>query len=292
MNLADLQLTVVGLGLMGGSFAAAIRGRCRAVVGVDRDPRALDIALQKGFVSRATRSLADGVAGADVVILATPVRTVLDLLGELATVARPGSLVMDLGSTKQEIVAAMERLPDHLQAIGGHPMCGKERSGIAAADANLYRGAVFVLTPLSRTSPDALVLASALVSAVGARPLILDAERHDRLVAAISHVPYLLACALTHAVQDAAREDPTVWEVASSGFRDSSRLAASDVTMMLDVLLTNRRAVLEALDLLERRIRDLRSRLENGPESDLREALEGACRTRGDWAVQAERRGS
>lgn len=290
MNLAELQVTVVGLGLMGGSFAAAIRGQCRAVVGVDREPRALEVALRNGLVSRATRSLADGLAGADVVLLATPVRTILRLLDGIAALARPGTLVMDVGSTKREIVAAMERLPAHLQAIGGHPMCGRERCGAEAADADLYRGSVFVLTPLSRTSADTLALASTLVSAIGARPLILDAERHDRLVAAISHLPYLLACALTQSVQDVARRDPTVWEVAASGFRDTSRLAASDVAVMLDTLLTNRRSVLEALELVEQHLRALRGCLEGDDEGALRAALEEAARTRNAWSLQTERR--
>ncbi|MGC8874874.1 MAG: prephenate dehydrogenase [Chloroflexia bacterium] len=290
MTLADRKVAVVGLGLMGGSFAAAIRGRCRAVVGVDRDAEALETALMAGLVSQATHSLAEGLAEADIVLLATPVRTTLQLIDSVRVLAKPGALVMDVGSTKREIVEAMERLPEHLWAIGGHPMCGKERSGIGAADPNLYRGCTFVLTPLSRTPPPALALALSLVSALGARPLILDAERHDRLAAAISHLPYLLACALVRCADDVAREDPTVWKLASSGFRDTSRLAASDITMMLDILMTNRDAVLKALDVAEQHLKHLRGWLEVGDEAALRAALQEARWVRVAWHTENERK--
>jgi prephenate dehydrogenase len=180
---------------------------------------------------------------------------------------------MDLGSTKTQIVSQMAELPDHIQPLGGHPMCGKEVSGIAAAEVELYRDRTFILTPLPRTSKAALALGCALVKAVGARPLILDPARHDRLVATASHLPYLLACALVGTADAAASADPTVWQVTASGFRDTSRLAASDVTMMLDVLLTNREAVLSALSTCEAQLRQLARLIDTGDEEELRSAL-------------------
>jgi prephenate dehydrogenase len=152
-------------------------------------------------------------------------------------------------------------------------MCGREVSGIAAADPTLYRDHTFVLAPLPRTSQAALALGHALVEAVGARPLILDPDCHDRLVATTSHLPYLLACALVGAAETAASTDPAMWDVAASGFRDTSRLAASDVTMMLDILLTNREAVLEALNTCDVQIRHLTRLVEAGDEQGLRTVL-------------------
>ncbi len=161
---------------------------------------------------------------ADVVVLATPVRTILRLLPEVGRHARPGALVLDMGSSKQQICAAMADLPAGLQPVGGHPMCGKEVAGFEAAEPDLYRGKVFVLCPLERTALSALAGASMLALAVGARPLRLDPAEHDRAVAAISHLPYAVAVALVNAVD--AGGDDTTWALAASGFRDTSRVAA------------------------------------------------------------------
>jgi prephenate dehydrogenase len=272
-QLAEGRVAVVGLGLMGGSLAGALRGRCQAVVGVARRTETIEAALARGLVDQGTTGLASGVRQADVVVLATPVRVILRLLDEIGPLLPDGCLLMDLGSTKAQIVARMAALPAHVQPLGGHPMCGREVSGIAAADPTLYRGHTFVLAPLPRTSETALALGRALVKAVGAHPLILDPDHHDRLVATISHLPYLLACALVGAAETTASTDPAMWDVVASGFRDTSRLAASDVTMMLDILLTNRGAVLEALGTCDAQLRHLARLVASGDEESLRAAL-------------------
>ena len=272
-ELAEAQVAVVGLGLMGGSLAGALRGRCRAVVGVARRPETIEAALGRGLVDRGTTDLAAGVREADVVILATPVLAVLRLLDQVAPLLEVGCLLLDVGSTKALIVQEMAGLPDHVQPLGGHPLCGREVSGIVAADPSLYQGKAFVLTPLARTSGDALKLGVALVEAAGATPLILDAERHDHLLAAVSHLPYVAACALVGAAQVAASTDPAVWETAASGFRDTSRLASSDVTMMVDILLTNRDAVLAMLDAYQGQLCELVDMLRASDGEGLKSAL-------------------
>jgi len=234
---------------MGGSLAMALvkRSLCREVVGAARRADTVREAMAWGIVHRATTDLAEGVAGADIIVLATPVRTVIRQLRQLAALPLGPCLLLDLGSTKREVVAAMEGLPSHVQPVGAHPMCGKEKAGLAAADPTLYEGAPWVLVPLPRTSPAALALARELAEAVGGTPLVVDADRHDRLVAAISHLPYALAVALMVTAIEVGVEDELVWRLAASGFRDTSRIAASDVTMMLDILLTNRAAVVGVL---------------------------------------------
>jgi prephenate dehydrogenase len=174
-RLADCQVTVVGLGLMGGSLAGALRGRCRAVVGVARREPVLQVALAQGLIDRGTTNIAEGVAGADIVVLATPVRVIIRQLAEIAPLLPEGCLLMDMGSTKVQIVAEMARLPGHVQPLGGHPMCGKEVSGIEVADPALYRGRTFILTPLPRTSEAALALGCELAEATGAHTLVLEA---------------------------------------------------------------------------------------------------------------------
>ena len=284
IDLSKMRVTIVGLGLMGGSLGMALRSRhaCRKVLGVARRPESVERAIELGAIDGGTCDLAEGVKGADIVVLAIPVRAIIALIPKLGPLLPKGCLLMDLGSTKRAIVQAMEVLPHHVQPIGGHPMCGKEASGIEAAEADLYEGAVFVLTPLSRTSEEALGLAEGLVKAIGARPLQLDAQRHDRLVAAISHLPYLLAIGLMDAAECVAAEDETVWALASSGFRDASRLAASSVPMSLDILLTNRENIAEIVRLFQQCLERIAGLLDAEDEAALREIM---------MRVQQRRRG-
>ena len=271
--LTDTRVVIVGLGLMGASLAGALRGKCREVIGVARRQETIDAALTRGLIDRGTTDLADGVRKADGIVLATPVRTIVRQLDEIGPLAPPGSLVMDLGSTKREIVAAMERLPAHLQPLGAHPMCGKELAGIEAADPMLYHERTFILTPLARTAEDALALGIALAEAVGARPLVLDADRQDYLVATLSHLPYVIACALVATADATTSADPAAWQIVAGGFRDTSRVAGSDVTMMVDILLTNREHVLNALRAYDAQFHNLMRLLEAGDADEMRAAL-------------------
>jgi prephenate dehydrogenase len=266
------HVCIVGLGLMGGSLGLALRQAeaCRLVTGSDSQPDVCAQAVALGAVQQATSDAAEAVAQADIVVLAAPVRTIIRLVGELGPRIKPGALLMDIGSTKSEIVQAMDALPAHVQAIGGHPMCGKERSGIAASDAKLYRGAVFCLTPLARTRPHTLALAQDMAQAVGARPLVIDPVRHDGLVAVTSHLPYLMAAALAATAGDTAAADSLAWQLAASGFRDTSRLAGSDIDMMVDILLTNRAHVAAAAGQAAQKLAALAAAIEGGDEAALR----------------------
>src|SRR5688572_17156992 len=230
-TLANCKVAIVGLGLMGGSLASALRGRCREIVGVSRSPETIDFALTHGLIDR--EATFEASSDCDLLVLAAPVRTILTQLDQLAksnlrSAKRSSTVVIDLGSTKTQIVSAMQALPPRFDPVGGHPMCGKESSGITNAEATLYQGKTFVLTPLPRTSPAALALAHELIAAIGSVPFVLPAEEHDALVAVSSHLPYLVATTLVHTAQ--TRDDARLWKVAASGFRDTSRLAASDVT--------------------------------------------------------------
>jgi prephenate dehydrogenase len=281
-DFSSAAVTIVGLGLMGGSLGLALKQRCSVgrVWGVNRRATVIDRAIELGAVDGGTSDPAAGVADADIVVLATPVRAIVGLLSQIGPHLKPGCLVLDLGSTKSAIVNAMESLPGHVQPVGGHPMCGKEVAGILAAEASLYDGAVFALTPLARTSPEALARAQRLVASVGATPLVLDAARHDRLVAAVSHLPYLAAVALVAAASQVADEDRLAWPLAASGFRDTSRLAASDVTMMYDILVTNRQYVSEMLHRYTRELTEVIDLLEREQDDELRSVLERAWRNR------------
>ncbi len=283
--LAECRVTVVGMGLMGASLCMDLTrgGFCREVRGVARRTDTVLEAFFSGAVDEATNDVQTGVLGADIVILATPVRTIVNTLEEIGPVLWPGTLVMDMGSTKAEIMEAMALLPEGIEPVGGHPMCGKETAGFAAAEPGLYRDAPWVLAPLARTSANALELARALALAVGARPMVVEAQRHDRLVASISHLPYVVASALVQAVAAVGAEDPLAWQIAAGGFRDTSRVAASDTHMFIDILMTNRGAVLEQIASFSTQMETLRVLLEAGDEDALCALLGKAQALRVAW---------
>jgi prephenate dehydrogenase len=256
------QVTFVGLGLMGGSLALALRPHVQRITAVDNDPATVAEAVARGMVDSAGDDLAAGVREADLVILATPVRTIVRLVGELAHLRPQGCLLLDLGSSKQATVQAMNRLPEGFEAIGGHPLCGRATGGLAAATADLYRDQTFALCRTKRTTPLVEEVALQVIGLIGAQPLITAAERHDRLVALTSHLPYLLAALLTR--QAAAVVDEQLWPLSASGFRDTSRLAASDPVMMRDILVTNRTAVLAQLAQFQAGLAEIANLLQTG----------------------------
>jgi len=283
------KLAIVGMGLMGGSLALAIRAQADHITGIDSDERARQIALERGLVDSATDDLYAGVNRADVVILATPVRVIVELLRmQLGSYLRSNTLIVDTGSTKQDIVDAMAALPIGVNAVGGHPMTGKENGGIDEADGALYRNRPFVLCPSRRTTPAARLRAQAFVESLGALPIEMDAERHDHIVAGISHLPYLLSATLVATISNRAQDDSTFWALAAGGFRDTSRLAASDVTMMGDILSTNTQAVATLLAQFRMQLAMLETMLIAGDQERLGEMLLPIQAARKEWAQKYE----
>jgi|SRR5271157_781414 len=235
------HVAIVGLGLMGGSLAMALNGKCKQLDGIDPDPATIELAQQWKIVDKVSTDPAILLPHADLIILAAPVRAIIRILEDLPGL-HPGSpVVLDLGSTKVEIMQAMDALPERFDPIGGHPMCGKEKSSLKFADPSIYRHAPFALVPLDRTSQRAKYLAEGLIRLVGAEPILFKAEQHDRLVAYTSHLPYLIASALAGSTLDEAAA------LVGPGFRSTTRLAGSSPQMMQDILLTNRENVLSAL---------------------------------------------
>jgi prephenate dehydrogenase len=248
MRLAEARVTIVGLGLIGGSMAAGLRGRCAELVGVDLDPETLRFARDRGIVDRIEPDVGAGLETCDMAILAVPVGEILSILARLGGDLPSPQFIMDVGSTKAEIVAAMRALPSEIDPLGGHPLCGKEISGLSAAEAGLFRDKAFVITPLERSTDGVRQLADGIIDALGARAIVMDAVEHDRLLAATSHLPYLLAVTLVACVGEIATSDPGVWELTASGFRDSTRLAGSDIRMMIDILSTNTSDIRKMID--------------------------------------------
>jgi shikimate dehydrogenase len=282
--LHDSTFTIVGTGLMGTSLAMALRGTAKRLHGVDRNPQHLAGAAR--HFDRVSVELTDEALLSDVIVLATPVRTILVMLDQLAKRARPGTLITDIGSTKRDIVAEMSALPDHLLAIGGHPMCGRETSGPQDATGDLFADRPYIFCPTLRTTPAALRFAQDLAACLRATCYILDADKHDAAVAAISHLPYLVSSGLVGMVQQIANQDSVAdlpWQLASTGFKDTSRLAGSDVAMMADIVETNREAVFHALDVFHEQIDSLKGMLLHARDLQLRDKLERIRQGRREW---------
>ena len=248
------KLAIVGVGLIGGSLALALKeaGAVGQVVGIGRGRQNLETALRLGIVDSYTQDLAAGVVGADVVFLATPVQA----LGAVAKQAMPhlksGAIVTDGGSVKQAVIDAIEpHLRNDVHFVPGHPIAGTENSGAEAAFATLYCDRRCILTPTAKTDTAALERIRSMWQLVGSQVVIMDVEKHDRVLAAISHLPHMVAYALVNAVGSYDRYNENILEYSAGGFRDFTRIASSDPTMWRDIALTNREALVEMMEQFE-----------------------------------------
>jgi len=265
------KLAVVGVGLIGGSLALALKqaGCVGEVTGIGRGLPNLQKAQELGVVDRISRDLAAGVAEADLVFLATPVQTIAPLVRELAPHLKPGAIVTDGGSVKESLIDAIEpQLPSGVHFVPGHPIAGTEKSGAEAAFATLYRGRRCILTPTPRTDRTALATVRRLWELAGSEVVVMDAHKHDRILAAISHLPHMVAYALVNAVGSYDRFEENILEYSAGGFRDFTRIASSDPTMWRDIAESNREALLEMIERFEQYLGELKEdiRAADGPK--------------------------
>jgi prephenate dehydrogenase len=280
------RISIVGLGLIGGSWGLVLRKRGVAArrIGCDR-PEILEKALAAGVIDEAEPEISRAVREADLIILATPVGAILDLLSQLKAATRPEALITDVGSTKRLIcLRARETFGEAPLFLGGHPLAGKERSGLENADPALLAGAYYVLTPLLPNHlEDARVKAfSALLETLGAKPFICEASVHDRAVAFLSHLPQLLSSGLASMVAEQGAEDFLPLELAGGGFRDVTRLAESPYNVWRDICLTNIENIQAALESLIDKLEAMKVHLSDRElEREFQRALQLRERLRG-----------
>ena len=277
------SVALIGVGLIGGSFALALRraGFAGAVVGFDRDRGALEKAAGLGVIDTAAESVSEAVKGAELVVVAVPVRAIGPVLHDVALTLEPNAVVTDVGSTKEEVVrVAAQELRERAQRfVPGHPIAGREVSGVEAASADLFRGARVVLTPTAQTAADAIDLVRAAWEAAGAKVAQADAAEHDRIFAAVSHLPHVLAFALVSEI--AARGDAQkLLGFAAGGFRDFTRIAASSPEMWRDVALQNREALIAEIDRYCARLAVFRELIDKGDGKGLERLMAEARSTR------------
>ena len=243
------RLAIIGLGLIGGSVGLACRARrlAKEVRGADQDPDHCTQALALGLVDLAFPDAVAAVQGADMVVLAVPVGAIPSTIERIAPHLAPGAVVTDVGSVKGSIAATMERLLPAGNAVPGHPIAGRERSGPAAASAELFVGAKCVLTPSGSTDPGALERVRGLWRAIGADVVEMTPDRHDEIFAAVSHLPHIVAYALMGAILDLADDGKDLHEFAAGGLKDFTRVAMSHPVMWRDICLANRQKILEMI---------------------------------------------
>jgi len=277
------RVALVGVGLIGGSFASALRraGGVTTIVGVDRDVQALERAAALGIIDTAAESVSEATQGAELVVVAVPVRSIGPVLHDVALALEPTATVTDVGSTKTEVVqVAREELRAHFpRFVPGHPIAGREASGVDAATPELFKGARIVLTPTPETAQDAVDLVRACWEGSGGRVAQISAADHDRIFAAVSHLPHLLSFALVSEL--AARDNSAeLFGFAAGGFRDFTRIAASSPEMWRDIALQNREALLAELDRYGARLAVFRELVDRGDGPGLQRLMAEARASR------------
>jgi len=266
------RMTIIGLGLIGGSLGLALKAakiQGIEIVGYDKDTIAAVDARRRGAVDRTEPILQRAVGDAGLVVIATPILAMREVMEEMADALRENCAVTDTGSTKCLVMEwASQLLPANVSFVGGHPMAGKETAGIANADAKLFAGKPYCIASSPNATEGAVRLVAGIVHLIGARPLFIDAQEHDRYVAAVSHLPLVLSTALFTLARSSPAW-PELAALASSGFRDVTRLASSDPELSHDICLTNREAVLHWLDRLAEELARYRELLKEGQEEEL-----------------------
>jgi len=286
------QLGLIGCGLMGGSFALALKraGLVKRVVGYSKSPSTTERALRMGVIDVVADSALQAVAGSDIVLLAVPVAATETTLKAIRHLVESDVLVMDVGSTKRDVVDAARRaLRERVASfVPAHPIAGKEGSGIQHADAALYTGRQVILTPLAQTTPALVQKATDVWSAIGAQVLKMTAENHDSAFAAVSHLPHLLAFAYFNSVarQPAGRD---YLSLAGPGFRDFTRIAASDPTVWRDILMSNREELLKQTMRVRHALEAMEIAIKSGNAEALEDMIRSASEARAGWQMNASK---
>ncbi|HQY38489.1 MAG TPA: prephenate dehydrogenase/arogenate dehydrogenase family protein [Giesbergeria sp.] len=286
------QLGLIGCGLMGGSFALALKraGLVQRVVGYSKSPSTTDRARQLGVIDVEAPSALLAVAGADIVLLAIPVSATEATLKAIKHLVTPQMLVMDVGSTKADVVQAAERaLRDKVGSfVPAHPITGREVSGVEHAEAELYSGRQVILTPTERTLTVQLQRAQDVWTALGCRVTSMSPEAHDNAFAAVSHLPHLLAFAMVNSITGQEHAD-TFLSLAGPGFRDFTRIAASDPKMWRDIFLSNREELLAQSSLFQQTLQRLEQAMRSNNAQTIEDMLTLASETRAHWRMGAQR---
>ncbi len=287
------KLVVIGTGLIGGSFAMALRNArlVKYIVGIGRSPGNMQCAIERGIIDEQSSDFSSALSGADFVLLAVPVKQTARVMQQMAPHLETGTLISDAGSTKEKVVlAARTHLRTHLDRfVPAHPIAGTEFSGAEAADPGLFYDKPVILTPLQENSRQAVDRVAAIWQHCGARISMMQADRHDQILAAISHLPHMLAFSLMHHIRLQGGENPMeMLHLAGSSLNDMTRIAASSPEMWHDICLDNRAALLAQIDAYQRELSNLHQMLINEDGVALQKLFSDARHTRRIWSASRD----
>lgn len=274
------NVCIIGVGLIGGSMGMALcnRGLAKVVTGVDVNLNDLELAVELAAIHKGAADPVSAAADADLVVIATPVGLTLELLKRIAPVLKPGCIVTDVGSTKSMIVSEADKImPEGTCFVGGHPMTGSEVAGVKGADRYLFENAAYILTPSENTDREAVEKIEQLAQSLGARVTKIDPCEHDVMVAAVSHLPHLVATVLVNTVDEIQKDHEGVLMLAAGGFRDTTRVASGQPLMWRDICLTNKDSILRVLDIFTGVLQKTRNQIESCDDKGL---VEGFIRAR------------
>ncbi len=283
------RIAIIGLGLIGGSLAKALHAKLgyQGIVAVDADERALESALEEGIIEKGFISLDSSIYASDIIFICTPVKQTMRYISELAPRLGKTCIVTDVCSTKGEITQYVEELPDPPVFIGGHPMAGTEKSGYASSFAHLFENAYYVLTPCSSTTKEAVDTLNTIIEGIGAIPVFMQAEEHDRATGSISHLPHVIASALVNLVKELDSGSGKMQTLAAGGFRDITRIASSSPLMWENIVASNQKQILELLNLFEASLKKIGRSIEAGDSGAVYRFFDEARQFRDSISTQA-----
>ena len=278
------KITIIGVGLIGGSLGLALKEKKPnfKIVGIDKQ-NIIEKAIALGAIDEGTVNLKEGIKEADIIIIATPVKTIINILTQINPFLKKGCLVTDTGSIKQKIVQKANKiLSKDIHFIGGHPMAGSEKYGIESADPYLFYNKTYILAPTPKSNLRALEKASLLIEMIGAKELILDPLEHDRIVSAVSHLPQIIAVSLINTIGELALRgnNNNYFKAVGEGFKDMTRIAYSPYKMWEDICDTNQENILEMIQEFKNHLEVIEDKLKNNPNS-LKEEFQKASKLRG-----------
>jgi len=276
-------ISVIGMGLIGGSLAAAFKQQSDDyyIIGFNHNLESAHEALNMGIIDRVAETIKDAVAEADVIFIAIPVKMITEYAIQAARYAKHGAIITDVGSTKASIVASIEsQMPDGIHFIGGHPMAGSEKSGVKAASPALFKNAHYLLTPTEKTSMTAYKNLHSMLTSIGANVVAIDPQKHDQAVAVISHLPHMVAAVLMNLASKEANHTQNILMLAAGGFKDTTRIAAGSPRMWIDICLENKDAIIYSIDQMIDMLSSLRHIIEEEDRDRIKEFLEQAQKAR------------
>lgn len=282
------KLVIIGVGLIGGSFALALRkaGLFEHIVGIGRSQQNMQCAVDRGVIDEIATDITSALHNADLVFLAMPVGQTAHIMAQIAPHLQANTIITDAGSTKQDVIAAARHhlpIQNRHHFVPGHPIAGTEQSGAQAAQADLYRNKHVILTPLPETSIDAIERVTQLWQACGARVSLMPADEHDQVLAATSHLPHILAFTMMNHLHHSTGPLENLLRFAGSGLRDFTRIASSSPEMWRDICLANREALLEQIDAYQNELKLLQEMLKNNESAALEQAFSEARKIREKW---------